>query len=543
MIPINIKIQSVPLPNIIPSFLLFYLLKFPEAFLEENTQPVSPMASQGGQDINILIKRRYEELEELKAKGVEQFAYSFNVNSDSDDIKKNYTEDTKREVSIAGRIMAIRRMGKASFAHIQDDKGKIQTYLKKDELGEIYDAFRLMDIGDIIGVEGFVFKTKTGEISVHATSLKLLTKSLRPLPIPKETTDEQGNKVIHDQFVDKELRYRQRYVDLVVNPKVKDVFIKRSKIISSIRSFLDSNRYLEVETPALQPIYGGAAAKPFITHHNALDTKLYLRIADELYLKRLIVGGFNGVYEISKDFRNEGMDRTHNPEFTMMELYVSYKDYEWMMNFVEAMLEKVCLEVKGKLEIICEGKAINLSRPWKRISMVEALKEKTGLDILTAKYDQLKSYAIDNGIEVKQGKPKQVDEIFSELIQPELIQPTFIVDYPVELSPLAKQHRSKPGLVERFEGYVGGREICNAFSELNDPIDQRKRFEGQSKLREEGDEEAHQVDEDFLRALEYGMPPTAGLGVGIDRLVMLLTDQSSIRDVIFFPQMKPEIKG
>ena len=313
MIPINIKIQSVPLPNIIPSFLLFYLLKFPEAFLEENTQPVSPMASQGGQDINILIKRRYEELEELKAKGVEQFAYSFNVNSDSDDIKKNYTEDTKREVSIAGRIMAIRRMGKASFAHIQDDKGKIQTYLKKDELGEIYDAFRLMDIGDIIGVEGFVFKTKTGEISVHATSLKLLTKSLRPLPIPKETTDEQGNKVIHDQFVDKELRYRQRYVDLVVNPKVKDVFIKRSKIISSIRSFLDSNRYLEVETPALQPIYGGAAAKPFITHHNALDTKLYLRIADELYLKRLIVGGFNGVYEISKDFRNEGMDRTHNP--------------------------------------------------------------------------------------------------------------------------------------------------------------------------------------------------------------------------------------
>jgi len=543
MIPINIKIQSVPLPNIIPSFLLFYLLKFPEAFLEENTQPVSPMASQGGQDINILIKRRYEELEELKAKGVEQFAYSFNVNSDSDDIKKNYTEDTKREVSIAGRIMAIRRMGKASFAHIQDDKGKIQTYLKKDELGEIYDAFRLMDIGDIIGVEGFVFKTKTGEISVHATSLKLLTKSLRPLPIPKETTDEQGNKVIHDQFVDKELRYRQRYVDLVVNPKVKDVFIKRSKIISSIRSFLDSNRYLEVETPALQPIYGGAAAKPFITHHNALDTKLYLRIADELYLKRLIVGGFNGVYEISKDFRNEGMDRTHNPEFTMMELYVPYKDYEWMMNFVEAMLEKVCLEVKGKLEIICEGKAINLSRPWKRISMVEALKEKTGLDILTAKYDQLKSYAIDNGIEVKQGKPKQVDEIFSELIQPELIQPTFIVDYPVELSPLAKQHRSKPGLVERFEGYVGGREICNAFSELNDPIDQRKRFEGQSKLREEGDEEAHQVDEDFLRALEYGMPPTAGLGVGIDRLVMLLTDQSSIRDVIFFPQMKPEIKG
>ena len=500
--------------------------------MEENTQ----------QDINVLIKRRYEELEELKEKGIEQFVYSYNVNSDSDDIKENYSEE-KREVSIAGRLMAIRRMGKASFAHIQDDRGRIQIYLKKDDLGDIYNAFRLMDIGDIIGVEGFVFKTKTGEISVHATSLKLLTKSLRPLPIPKETTDEQGNKVIHDQFVDKELRYRQRYVDLVVNPKVKEVFIKRSKIISSMRSFLDASGYLEVETPALQPIYGGAAAKPFITHHNALDTKLYLRIADELYLKRLIVGGFNGVYEISKDFRNEGMDKTHNPEFTMMELYVPYKDYEWMMNFVEEMLEKVCMTVNGKLEFTSEGKTINFSRPWKRISMVDALKEKTGFDILTVTYDELRNFAMENDIEVKKGKPKQIDEIFSVLVQPELIQPTFIVDYPVEISPLAKQHRSKPGLVERFEGYVGGREICNAFSELNDPIDQRKRFEGQAKLREEGDEEAHQVDEDFLRALEYGMPPTAGLGIGIDRLVMLLTDQSSIRDVIFFPQMKPEVKG
>ena len=500
--------------------------------MEENTQ----------QDINVLIKRRYEELEELKEKGIEQFVYSYNVNSDSDDIKENYSEE-KREVSIAGRLMAIRRMGKASFAHIQDDRGRIQIYLKKDDLGDIYNAFRLMDIGDIIGVEGFVFKTKTGEISIHATSLKLLTKSLRPLPIPKETTDEQGNKVIHDQFVDKELRYRQRYVDLVVNPKVKEVFIKRSKIISSMRSFLDASGYLEVETPALQPIYGGATAKPFITHHNALDTKLYLRIADELYLKRLIVGGFNGVYEISKDFRNEGMDKTHNPEFTMMELYVPYKDYEWMMNFVEEMLEKVCMTVNGKLEFTSEGKTINFSRPWKRISMVDALKEKTGFDILTVTYDGLRNFAMENDIEVKKGKPKQIDEIFSVLVQPELIQPTFIVDYPVEISPLAKQHRSKPGLVERFEGYVGGREICNAFSELNDPIDQRKRFEGQAKLREEGDEEAHQVDEDFLRALEYGMPPTAGLGIGIDRLVMLLTDQSSIRDVIFFPQMKPEVKG
>jgi lysyl-tRNA synthetase class 2 len=508
--------------------------------LQENTQ----------QDINVLIKRRYEELDELKAKGIEQFAYSFEVNSDSEDIKKNYKDSSaegieieKRHVSIAGRIMAMRRMGKASFAHIQDDKGKIQIYLKKDELGDIYDVFRLMDIGDIIGVQGFVFKTKTGEISVHTTSLKLLTKSLRPLPIPKETTDEQGNKIIHDEFTDKELRYRQRYVDLVVNPQIKDVFIKRSKIISSMRSFLDSYGYLEVETPVLQPIYGGAAAKPFVTYHNALDTKLYLRIADELYLKRLIVGGFKGVYEISKDFRNEGMDRTHNPEFTMMELYVPYKDYEWMMNFVEEMIEKICIEVHGNLEISYEGKTINFFRPWKRISMVEAIKEKTGLDILSASYNELKEFAKKNNIEVKEGKPKQIDEIFSVLIQPGLIQPTFVMDYPVELSPLAKTHRSKPGLVERFEGYVGGRELANAFSELNDPIDQRKRFEGQTKMREEGDEEAHRVDEDFLRALEYGMPPTAGLGIGIDRLVMLLTDQSSIRDVIFFPQMKPELKG
>ncbi len=500
--------------------------------MQENTQ----------QDINVLIERRYEELKELKEKGIEQFGYSFDLNSDSEDIKKNFNEEEKREVSIAGRIMAIRRMGKASFAHLQDDKGRIQIYLKKDEIGDIYDAFRLMDIGDIIGIKGFVFKTKTGEISVHTTSLKLLTKSLRPLPIPKETTDEHGNKIVHDEFADKELRYRRRYVDLVVNPQIKDVFIKRSKIISSMRSFLDSYGYLEVETPVLQPIYGGAAAKPFITHHNALDTKLFLRIADELYLKRLIVGGFNGVYEISKDFRNEGMDRTHNPEFTMMELYVPFKDYEWMMNFVEEMLEKICLNVLGTLEVSYEDKTINFSRPWKRVSMVEAIKDKTGLDILTASHNELKEYAKKNGIEVKEGKPKQIDEIFSELIQPELIQPTFIIDYPVELSPLAKPHRSKAGLVERFEGYVGGREIANAFSELNDPIDQRKRFEDQSRMREEGDEEAHQVDDDFLRALEYGMPPTAGLGIGIDRLVMLLTNQSSIRDVIFFPQMKPEIK-
>lgn len=501
--------------------------------MEENVQ----------QDINVLIKRRYEELEELRAKGLETFAYSFDVNSDSEDIKRNYKDDVKRDVSIAGRVMAIRRMGKASFAHIQDDKGRIQIYLKKDELGDIYDAFRLLDIGDIIGVNGFVFKTKTGEISVHVTSFRLLTKSLRPLPVPKETTDEHGNKIIHDQFTDKELRYRQRYVDLVVNPQIKDVFIKRSKIISSIRSFLDSKSFLEVETPVLQPLYGGAAAKPFTTYHNTLDTTLYLRIADELYLKRLIVGGFNGVYEISKDFRNEGMDRNHNPEFTMLELYVPYKDYEWMMNFVEEMIEKICIEVLGTLEPEVDGLKINFTRPWKRVSMVDSIKEKTGLDILTASYDELKKFSKENGIEIKDVRSKQIDEIFSKVIEPELIQPTFVVDYPIELSPLAKKHRTKEGVVERFEGYVGGKEICNAFSELNDPIDQRERFMGQSKLRDEGDEEAHQIDEDFIRALEYGMPPTAGLGIGIDRLVMLLTGQNSIRDVIFFPQMKPEVKG
>jgi lysyl-tRNA synthetase, class II len=500
--------------------------------LEENFQ----------QDINVLIKRRYEELEELRKKGFETFAYSFDLNSDSEDIKINYSEDQKREVSIAGRIMALRRMGKASFAHIQDHKGRIQIYLKKDELGDVYDAFRLLDIGDIIGVNGFVFKTKTGEISVHVTSFKLLTKSLRPLPVPKETTDEQGNKTVHDQFTDKELRYRQRYVDLIVNHQVKDVFIKRSKVISSLRSFLDSHGYLEVETPVLQPLYGGAAAKPFTTYHNTLDTTLYLRIADELYLKRLIVGGFNGVYEISKDFRNEGMDRNHNPEFTMLELYVPYKDYEWMMNFVEEMIEKVCIDVLGMQEFNPDGQKIKLKRPWPRVSMVDKIKEKTGLDILTASYDELKKFSRENGIEIKEVRSKQIDEIFSVLIEPELIQPTFVVDYPLELSPLAKKHRTKPGVVERFEGYIGGKEICNAFSELNDPVDQRERFEQQANLRKEGDEEAHQIDEDFLRALEYGMPPAAGLGIGIDRLVMLLTGQSSIRDVIFFPQMKPEIK-
>ncbi len=503
--------------------------------MENNVQP----------SVNDLIKRRYEELEELSNKGVETFAYSFDVNSDSQKIKNEFKEGIEMNVRIAGRIMAIRRMGKASFAHIQDHNGRIQVYLKKDEIGDSYDAFKLMDIGDIVGIEGFVFITKTGEISVHTQKLKLLSKSLQPLPIAKEVIDEQGNKVIYDQFADKELRYRRRYVDLIVNPDIKDIFIKRSKIISAIRKFLDTSGYLEVETPILQPLYGGAAARPFVTHHNALDTELYLRIADELYLKRLIVGGFDGVYEISKDFRNEGMDRSHNPEFTMLELYVPYKDYNWMMEYVENMFENVCNSVFNTLSFNVDGTEINFRAPWKRVSMIEAIEGKTGLNVLNCSMEDLISAAKKVGIEVSSihSRAKLIDELFSVTVEPEIIQPTFIIDYPLELSPLAKKHRSKEGVVERFEGYVFGREICNAFSELNDPIDQRNRFEGQVKMKEAGDDEAHVIDEDFIRALEFGMPPTAGLGVGIDRIVMLLTNQPSIRDVVFFPQMKPEVKS
>jgi lysyl-tRNA synthetase class 2 len=494
-------------------------------------------------DINVLIKRRYEELDELKNKGIETFAYSFDTDTYSEDIKNNFEKYESKDVRLAGRIMTIRRMGKASFAHIMDQKGRIQIYLKKDDIGENYDAFRLLDIGDIIGIEGYVFKTKTGEISVHVKSLKLLAKSLRPLPIAKEGEDEQGNKIIYDQFVDKELRYRQRYVDLVVNQGVKDVFIKRSKIVSSLRNYLDEKGYLEVETPVLQPLYGGASARPFVTHHNALDIDLYLRIADELYLKRLVVGGFDGVYEISKDFRNEGMDRSHNPEFTMLELYVAYKDYNWMMNLVEELLVHICKNVFGSFEFTFEEKKINFTQPWKRMSYVDAIKDKTGIDVIAASESDLRALAKNIGIKIEGlfGKAKLIDEIFSQVVEPEIVQPTFVVDYPLILSPLAKKHRRKEGLVERFEGYVAGKEICNAFSELNDPIDQRKRFEDQVKMREAGDDEAQQVDEDFLRSMEYGMPPMAGLGIGIDRLVMLLTNQSSIRDVIFFPQMKPQV--
>lgn len=493
------------------------------------------------QELNTLMQRRMEELHELNQKGVETFAYSFDVDAYSKNIKDNFEQFENKDVKIAGRIMALRRMGKASFAHIQDREGRIQIYLKKDDIGDAYDVFKLLDIGDIIGIEGYVFKTKTGETSVHSKSLKLLSKSLRPIPVAKEVVDEQGNKVIFDQFADKELRYRQRYVDLIVNPEVKDVFIKRAKIVSEMRKFLDSKEIVEVETPILQPLYGGAAARPFITHHNTLDVDLYLRIADELYLKRLIVGGFEGVYEISKDFRNEGMDRTHNPEFTMIELYVAYKDYEWMMEFVEQMISTICNNVFGSTKFTVEGKEIDFNPPWNRVSMVDKIKEVAGIDVLEMEYDELKKACKAKGIAVEgETKGMIIDELFEATVQPHLVQPTFVIDYPLEISPLAKKHRTKAGLVERFEGFVVGRELCNAFSELNDPVDQKARFEDQAKQREEGDEEAHQIDEDFVRALEYGMPPTAGLGIGIDRLVMLLTNQPSIRDVILFPQMRPE---
>ncbi len=494
-------------------------------------------------DTNALIKRRHEELQELYSLNVQPYAYNYETDNNSKEIKNNFEEYDGKDVKIAGRLMAIRKMGKASFAQIQDEVGKIQIYLRKDEIHEQYTAFKLMDIGDIVGITGFVFKTRTGEITVHAKSLTLLSKSLRPIPIAKEVVDEEGNKKIFDQFADKELRYRQRYVDLIVNPEVKDVFLKRSKIISNMRRYLDQNNLVEVETPILQPLYGGAAARPFETYHNTLDMKLYLRIADELYLKRLIVGGFNGVYEISKDFRNEGMDKTHNPEFTMMEMYVAYKDYIWMMEFFENMIAFITKEVLGSTKFVIEGREIDFSKKWDRISMVDELKNETGLDILTATNDELKNAIKKYNVSVEglESKGKLIDELFSVAVEPKLLSPTFVMDYPLELSPLAKKHRSKEGLVERFEGFVLGREICNAFSELNDPIDQLERFTQQSRYKAEGDEEAHAVDKDFIRALEYGMPPTAGLGVGIDRLVMLFTNQPSIRDVILFPQMRKEI--
>lgn len=495
------------------------------------------------EDLNTLMVRRREELTELITRGIDPYPYSFDRTALSGGIKQTFTDEApQRDVAIAGRIMSLRRMGKASFCHIEDPEGRIQVYLKRDDLGEAYEAFRLMDIGDIIGVEGFVFRTKTGEVSVHARSLRLLAKSLRPIPTPKEKVDEQGNRTVYDGFADKEMRYRQRYVDLIVNPAVREVFVKRARIVSAVRRYLDGQGFLEVETPVLQPQYGGAFARPFITHHNALDIPFYLRIADELYLKRLIVGGFDGVYEIAKDFRNEGMDKSHNPEFTMLEVYVAYRDYQWMMGMVEAMMAEVAKAVNGSLQVTVGDRVIDFTPPWTRLTMFEAIRTYAGVDIRGMGEADLRAAAKRLHVEVapSDGPGRIIDEIFSEKVEHHLIQPTFITDYPVEMSPLAKRHRSEPGLVERFEAICNGHEICNAFSELNDPLDQRARFEEQMKARARGEEEIQPLDEDFLRALEYGMPPTAGLGIGIDRITMLLTGQESIRDVILFPQMKPE---
>jgi lysyl-tRNA synthetase class 2 len=494
-------------------------------------------------ELNELMLRRREELEELRKRGVDPYPREFARNALSGEILGAFRDDAPpREVAIAGRIISLRRMGKASFCHVLDSQGRIQVYLRRDDLGDAYDNFRLMDIGDIIGVEGFVFRTKMGEISVHARNVVLLSKSLRPPPVPKEKVDDDGNKVVYDPFSDKELRYRQRYVDLVVNPQVREVFQKRTRIVSAIRSFLDSHGCMEVETPILQPQYGGAFARPFVTHHNALDVDLYLRIADELYLKRLIVGGFDGVYEFSKDFRNEGMDRKHNPEFTMLEVYVAFRDYLWMMQFVEEMVQATAMAVNGTTIVKAGPHVIDLAPPWKRMTMFDAIRTHTGLSLRGVSEKELAGAARSLGLPVhpQDGPGKILDDIFSEKVEPELIQPTIIMDYPLEMSPLAKKHRSEDGLVERFEVICNGHELCNAFTELNDPLDQRARFEEQARLRSRGAEETQPLDEDFLRALEYGMPPTAGLGVGIDRLTMLLTGQDSIRDVIFFPQMKPE---
>ena len=491
-------------------------------------------------------KIRRESLQQLRGLGIDPYpAEMFGVNTTSKQIKRNYKEGKEVEVILAGRLMSRRIMGKASFAEIQDAEGRIQIYLNRDEICEgedkkMYNSVfkKLLDIGDIIGVKGTVFITKVGEVSVKVKELKLLTKSLRPLPLPK--VDSEGNE--YDTFTDPEKRYRQRYVDLVVNPAVKDKFIKRTQLTNSMRSYLNKKGYLEVETPILQPLYGGAAARPFKTHHNTLDIDLYLRIANELYLKRLVVGGFDGVYEFSKDFRNEGMSRFHNPEFTQMELYVAYKDYSWMMSLVEEMVEKVALDLHGKTEIQVGENVINFQRPWKRYTMYEAITHFTGFDISNMDETSIIKIAKQLGVVIDKsmGRGKLIDAIFGETCEPKLIQPTFITDYPVEMSPLAKQHRSTKGLAERFEGFCNSKEICNAFSELNDPIDQRARFEEQLELGKRGDEEAMLLDEDFLKAIEYGMPPTAGLGIGIDRLSMIMTNSKSIQDVLFFPQMKPK---
>ena len=492
---------------------------------------------------------RRQSLEELRNMGIDPYhAAEYPTNAFSTDIRNEFQDDAEpREVSIAGRMMTRRVMGKASFVELQDSKGRIQVYITRDDIcpGENKDLYnnvfkRLLDIGDFIGVRGTVFRTQTGEISVHAKELTLLSKSLKPLPIVK-----YKDGVAYDKFDDPELRYRQRYVDLVVNEGVKDTFLQRATVIRTIRRVLDEAGYTEVETPTLQMIAGGASARPFITHFNALDQDMYMRIATELYLKRLIVGGFEGVYEIGKNFRNEGMDRNHNPEFTCMELYVQYKDYNWMMSFTEKLLETVCIAVNGKPEREIDGNIVSFKAPYRRLPILDAIKEKTGFDCNGKSEDEIRQFCLSKGMEVDEtmGKGKLIDELFGEFCEGSFIQPTFITDYPVEMSPLTKMHRSKPGLTERFELMVNGKELANAYSELNDPIDQEERFVEQMRLADKGDDEAMIIDQDFLRALQYGMPPTSGIGIGIDRLVMLMTGKTFIQEVLFFPQMKPEKKA
>lgn len=492
---------------------------------------------------------RRQSLQELRNMGIDPYpAAEFPTNAYSADIKNEFKEDEKREVVIAGRLMGKRVMGKASFAEIQDSKGRIQVYITRDDLcpGENKDLYnivfkKLLDIGDFIGIKGFVFKTQMGEISIHAEELTVLSKSLKPLPVVK-----YKDGVAYDKFDDPELRYRRRYVDLVVNDGVKETFQKRATVLRTMRRFFDDAGYTEVETPTLQTIAGGASARPFITHFNALNTEMYMRIATELYLKRLIVGGFEGVYEIGKNFRNEGMDRFHNPEFTCMELYVQYKDYNWMMSFTEKLIEKICIAVNGKPEVKVGDHIISFKAPFRRLPILDAIKEKTGFDLDDKTEEEIRNIAVNElkleGIDSSFGKGKLIDEIFGEFCEGTFIQPTFIIDYPVEMSPLTKMHRSKPGLTERFELMVNGKELANAYSELNDPIDQEERFKEQMRLADNGDDEAMIIDQDFLRALQYGMPPTSGIGIGIDRLVMLMTGQEYIQEVLLFPQMKPEAK-
>ncbi|AXJ00408.1 lysyl-tRNA synthetase, class II [Cyclonatronum proteinivorum] len=502
-----------------------------------------------------LEAQRREKLRLLIEKGINPYPNEYEVTHTTADAKAHQDEWVvegeagagHQRISLAGRMMTRRIMGKAAFFNLQDSEGVLQVYITRDDLPEGYynEVFKkLIDLGDIVGVKGFLFKTRTGELTLHAEAFTLLTKVIRPLPVAKEA-EEDGKKVTYSAFSDKELRYRQRYVDLVVNPHVRDVFRKRSKMIAVMRDMMTERGYLEVETPILQPIYGGASARPFVTHHNTLDMQLYLRVANELYLKRLIVGGFDGVFEFAKDFRNEGMSRFHNPEFTQVELYVAYKDYNWMMDFVEEMLEKVALELHGSTKVQVGSHEIDFQKGWRRVTMFDAIEEQTGHNLFGLDVPELRKIAasLKVGTDDTMGAGKIIDEIFGEHVEPKLIQPTFITDYPIEMSPLAKKHRSKEGLVERFELICNGKEVCNAFTELNDPIDQRNRLEEQARLRADGDDEAMSVDEDFLRALEYGMPPTVGLGVGIDRLAMIMTNQESIRDVLFFPHMRPEHAG